>query len=369
MFILIFALLGTFSLYHWGFFLQMGLLVYVLTIIMSGILIGSTAALVVTVILTTSLILIAFGQAQGGIKPNLYWQYNQGAISDAIVFSGTFVIISVVMWLSNREIEQSLDRAKDSEQALRRQRDVLEKEVEERTRQLQKIQLERMTQLYRSAELGRLTAGLFHDLVNPLGAISLNLQQADVKKRSRLLNQARVSLKKLEGFIQATQQQVRKRDDIRTFDLTEEIEQVVQMLHYKALENQVVIKIEIEPGLKLHGNANKFFQIIINLISNAIDAYKGSRKANKKVTIQASRTGSEIKLLIADRATGINPEHLKKIFDPFFTTKAADQGTGIGLSIAQNIATKDFHGSLSVDSHLGRGSVFTLTLPITKPDI
>jgi two-component system NtrC family sensor kinase len=81
------------------------------------------------------------------------------------------------------------------------------------------------------------------------------------------------------------------------------------------------------------------------------------------ITIRTWREGQEIKVAISDTGVGIPPENLSKIFDPGFTTKGVGVGTGLGLSICYKII-QDHHGKISVDSEVGKGTTFTITLPI-----
>jgi len=133
----------TYMLLKWGANIPQGLLMYVLLIVMSGILINARFAFFTTIFLCSVLGALSFLQINEIIKPNLYWKSESFKYVDFIAYATTFAVIAVVSWLSNREIEKSLERARHSEAELRQERDLLEVRVEERTRELKQAQMEK----------------------------------------------------------------------------------------------------------------------------------------------------------------------------------------------------------------------------------
>jgi len=111
-------------------------------------------------------------------------------------------------------------------------------------------------------------------------------------------------------------------------------------------------------------------QVLINLINNAlIHGLEGRRSG--RVTISASRQGTDrVTLLVEDDGKGIPEEQRAKVFDPFFTTKGDDGGTGLGLSISHSIVTGQLGGEIEVSSEVGKGTRFTISIPlVVKPPI
>lgn len=111
----------------------------------------------------------------------------------------------------------------------------------------------------------------------------------------------------------------------------------------------------------LYGESTSLYQVTTNLIRNAVDA---SRDRRTPVEVSLQRAGEALHLVVRDRGTGIAPEHLGRIFEPGFTTKATGMGSGMGLAVVREITHSMFGGTVQVESHLGEGSTFTLTLPI-----
>ena len=357
--------------YTYGVSIPQGLLSYALIIIMSGILISSKFAFIMTFLSSSALLILAYLQNNLITRPNLYWRNEMADMNDALVFVITFCVIMIITWLSNREIEKSLNRARASERALTKERDLLEVRVDERTKELKKAQVERMEQLYRSAEFGRLSSGLFHDLVNPLTAVSLNLEQVkDIEGREladtrTYLARAVSAVKQMGDFILAVRKQIAKQGNEANFSLTEGISQIIQLLSYRARKADVKIIFSPKENIQTFGDPIKFSQIVSNLVSNAIDAYEKIEQAGKRreVLIEASARNGIIWLIVQDWGRGIALEHINKLFEPFFTTKGADKGLGIGLPIAQNITEKDFKGSIGVKTRPGQGTIFIVKIP------
>jgi signal transduction histidine kinase len=367
--LLLYFLVTTYTLYSWGADIPQGLITYALIIVMTSVLINTFSGMVVTFIIALVLVVLTYLQENGIVIPNLYWtQDTVPKMDDAITTVITFCIIMLISWLSNREIEKSLKRARRSERELKIERDSLEIKVEERTSELKKTQMEKMAQLYRFAEFGRLSSGLFHDLVNPLTALSLNLGQvkdetnSKVREAKSYLGKAIKTTKRMEDFVIAVRKQIQKQETSINFSLTEEIIQCIQVFSYKARKANVEIIFNPLENISTYGDAIKFSQVVMNLVSNSIDACEMSKDNNKKkkVEIVLWKKNKMAYLTIEDNGSGIKEENLEKVWDPFFTTKGFDKGTGIGLSSTKNIIEKIFNGHISINTEVGKGTKFKI---------
>jgi signal transduction histidine kinase len=114
-------------------------------------------------------------------------------------------------------------------------------------------------------------------------------------------------------------------------------------------------------GVFLQGDPNALYQVLTNLIRNAVSA-SGDRKSPVMVTLE--QVGDALRLKVQDHGVGIAGEHLERIFEPGFTTKEFGSGSGTGLTVVRQITQDMFGGALKVDSAVGRGSTFEVTLPI-----
>ena len=113
-------------------------------------------------------------------------------------------------------------------------------------------------------------------------------------------------------------------------------------------------------SLYLFGDSGALYQVITNLIRNAVDA----SPPRTVVSITVERAGETLRLAVRDRGAGIAPEHRERIFDSGFTTKPPGKGSGIGLAVVREITQNMFGGTIIVESAVGNGSTFTLALPI-----
>lgn len=364
-----------YTIYNWGVELPQGLLTLALIIVLAGVLVSSRFAFESALIISLILLIFTFYQTDGITSPKLYWKPDPLEMSDAIEFSITFIVIAVISWLSNRETEKSLKRARESEKKLKEERDQLEVRVEERTEELRKAQFEKVRQLYRFAEFGRLSSGLFHDLTNHLSALFLGLEKIDSSGKEKAqtiqedLRRVQTTRGKLEDFMDAVSKQLRHQDTKKTFSLNKEIAQTVQILRYEAEKKGIDVRCVGHDKIVTSGDPIKFTQVVTNLVANAIDSYEkadASDQHSRKIRIILEKIGQKARLSVCDWGPGIPQKIIHKIFDPFFTTKKSHRGTGIGLSSTKEIVEKDLGGSIKVSSKEGEGSKFIVEFSIKK---
>lgn len=370
LFIALYLFPTTYAIIIWSAYLPQPLLVYALLIVMSGILLGSHFTFILTTLLCMLILFITIFQNRQIISVNLDWmQIPLPSIGDAIIFCLTLGIITSVSWLSNREIERSLARAIASEKDLQKERDLLEQKVEERTRELKQAQLEKMFHMYRFVEFGRMASGFFHDLSHPLTTLSLNVDSLRDKFPSEEADRAQMGTVKMVEYIHAMRKQLQKHEIKSVFRLDEEITDVFHIVLSKARESHVELVCRMG-HVKTYGNPLRFNQMVTNLLTNAVDSYEGVlRKENRKVIVTLGKRKKDIVLTVEDFGSGISRENRKKIFDPFYTTKAANAGTGLGLSICKTIAAGEFGGKIAIKSREGKGSTFTVTIPIESKGV
>lgn len=242
----------------------------------------------------------------------------------------------------------------------------LEAMIAARTRQLEQTQAEHYRQLYHFAAFGRLASGVFHDIANPLTAVSLSLEEMQEQKPSEDLIRAIEATRRMQRSIEAARRQIQQQEQRQLFSVNQEIEESLAILKYKLIKRHVAIEYAAEVGITTFGNALKFQQIITNIISNAIDAYDQSERPIKerRIVLKLQTINKTIEVTVKDWGIGIAPTEQDKIFEPFFTTKNTDRGTGIGLSFAKEMLELDFNGRISVLSRVNRGTTFLLQLPI-----
>ncbi|MBW3630809.1 MAG: GAF domain-containing sensor histidine kinase [Gemmatimonadetes bacterium] len=239
------------------------------------------------------------------------------------------------------------------------------------------------------AALGRVTAGLAHEINSPLGGILNCLQMAqtyvgeyrssindpDVKPQdheaiatdlTEALDLAEQSTRKVAQFVRTIKGQTRTgEDDVRTeLEAADEIDGVLAVLQHEIRSRNVTLKTDVARGVPLLGDPGKFSLVVQNLLKNAIDAYEG---AEGQVRISWSAAGPDKAILeVQDYGCGIPEEIRGRIFDYLFTTKDIGEGTGLGLSTVHSIVTSHFLGEVDFESAEGAGTKFVVTFPISN---
>lgn len=365
----VYFLFTMYAVMNWSFVLPMIILGSVVIIVVSSILINIRFGFVATagICLTTGV--ITWMQINHIIPVDLYWQHSGLSIQDVIEMSAIFFLIATVSWLSNRELERSLMRLKKSEADLILERNSLEQRVHEQTRELKALQMDQVLHLSRFAEFGRLASGVFHDLMNPLNAVIANIDRmknthSEISETREYIHKAVSASRRMGTYLGNIRNQIKSSGELKRFSLSEEAQNAVDILSYKARMASVVITIENPQEIITLGEPLKFNQIIQNLLSNAIDSYQNSNNNHRIVILRIFLKNTFAVCEVQDYGCGMSPETQSSIFEPFFTTKNSSEGLGIGLSTIHELVTIDFKGTITVTSTLGQGSVFSITFPI-----
>jgi signal transduction histidine kinase len=159
-------------------------------------------------------------------------------------------------------------------------------------------------------------------------------------------------VRNLKGFARVD------RDGMDQLDVNESVESALTIANHQ-LRDRITVERQLTEVPKVRAMPSQINQVVLNLITNAAQAM-GEQGT---LTIGTRRNGEMVEISVQDTGSGIAPEVLPKIFDPFFTTKPVGEGTGLGLAIVHKIVTAH-GGSVAVDSEVGRGTRFTVSLPV-----
>lgn len=369
--IALYFLSATYAVTRWGVELPLAGFGYALAIIMASILVSTRFSFLMTGVTAATLITAGHLQITGTLAVEDAWKHMIIELEEPIQLAIVLLLIATISWLSNREFEHALRRARKSELLLKIERDSLEVKVQERTRELQSAQREKIAQLYRFAEFGRLSSGIFHDLMNSLNAVVANVSQLEVTPAAlpeikQDVAKAVSASRRMSEFITSARKQMQTCCQERRFSLNAELHDAADILEYRAREADVTLKIKDPREIIIFGNPLKFHQLAINLISNAIDASM-ERSLSSKNVINITLTHDDTRILfrVTDYGVGIAPELIDRIFDPFFTTKGPAHGTGLGLSTTKDIVENYFKGTITLTTEVGTGSSFTITFPLS----
>ena len=314
---------------------------------------------------------------------------------------------------------QALVVSKENERIIREQNIILERTVEARTMELRTTNSDLSTAMdnlketqsqlvsaEKMASLGQLTAGIAHEINNPINFVTSSVKplKRNIKEILIILNKygeinENSSIKEKLAEIEVL------KDELEMNYLLEEINEIIESIDEGAQRTAEIVQglrnfshiddigiknndinkgisstlkllkseqegVNVEtvftdiPLIECYGG--KINQVFLNIINNALQAVKlNSKDKEGKVTITTALVENKVKVTISDNGPGIDEEILEKVFDPFFTTKDVGEGTGLGLSVAYGII--DQHkGNIKATSEIGKGSNFIVTLPLKQ---
>lgn len=244
--------------------------------------------------------------------------------------------------------------------------------------QLQETETQ-LVQAEKLASLGRLSAGIIHEINNPLNFAKTGLHMLASHGRQLPANLQPEFLETLQDIGDGLNRVVTIVSDLRTFthpgsaeDDVEIAPAIASAVRFLAAEmrDEIRFESEVPDGVAVRANRNRLIQVFVNLLQNSVDAVR-SRKypPGESALIRAwtTQTSSARRLHFRDNGTGIPAEVVNRVFDPFFTTKDVGRGTGLGLSICHRIVA-DCGGRITVRSELGQFSEFTLEFPLSDPE-
>jgi two-component system C4-dicarboxylate transport sensor histidine kinase DctB len=307
------------------------------------------------------------------------------SITAALLLLGLATLGGFVLWQRRVRLAERLELQRSA-------REELEHRVEERTadlalvnRQLETEVAERratesqlrqtqsdLVQAGKLAALGQMSAALSHEFNQPLSAVKNYADNAAVLIERGRLPEARDNLGRISGL---TDRMASLSRHLRNFarkpnqklgpvSLGEVVADALEIVdgRVKAADAQVAVDLGPSP-LWVRAGSVRLQQVLVNLISNAVDAVE--TLPNRRIGLTARRAGGKVVLTVRDHGPGVPAAIAERIFDPFFTTKGVGKGLGLGLSISYNIV-KDFGGSLEVINDAEGGAVFTLRLDAAR---
>jgi signal transduction histidine kinase len=219
----------------------------------------------------------------------------------------------------------------------------------------------------RFAAAGELLAGVAHEVNNPLMAIAmhaeLRLADADLSADARaemqnILRQARRASKLLRGLLRFVRAGEKRAAHVNLNDV---VRSAIDLVSYRFTVDEISIEGRLDPNLPpVLGDANRLEQVLVNLLSNALDALRGV-KPPRRLTVDSYVDGGRVCVAVTDNGPGVAPEIVEKLFRPFATTKGR-RGTGLGLYISRQLV-REAAGDLGLAPASGRGACFLLWLP------
>ena len=240
----------------------------------------------------------------------------------------------------------------------------LEERVREKTNELQRVQGE-IIQAEKMSTLGYLSAGMAHEIRNPLNSIGLYVQlvkgSPDETERLECLAKIEQEIKRIDGILRKLMDAVKRpRFHLRQVSINEVVDSAIELFTSRMEMHRVSLKREylrIPPPIQ--ADPTELEQIFTNLFVNSIEEMTDGGVLG----VVLDQDDSTIVIRVSDTGKGIPRENITRVFDPFFTTK--NSGTGLGLSVVLRIV-RTYNGRIEVESEEGKGTVFTVYLPVPE---
>ena len=250
--------------------------------------------------------------------------------------------------------------------------DQSERELQEAYTKLKETQAQ-LVQSTKLTALGELTAGLAHELNQPLtvirGLAQHLFKRADEDSpeydKLRIIDDATRKMEKVINHLRVFSRLDEQRFELT--DLNKVIEDAFLMINQLLRKRRINVEFNLSPLPLIMGNANRLEQVVINLVANARDAMPNGGTLRISTGCIEKEGTRYVRASFRDSGCGIPKGIIDRIFEPFFTTKEVGQGTGLGLSISYGIV-RDHHGEITVESSVGQGSTFHITIPVAPED-
>lgn len=344
-YMLFFLLIISFA-YNWGINLPIIISLLFLLVILSGFILSSFFSFIVSLLSGLTFAIIKIIQQPQILKSGLNSSISTADYLDIIFIPIIFILSAILYWLYNKKIKNLLSCSQEQEKRL--------------NQEIKISQEKEIFQLRQMAEFGLISGGIFHELANPLTAINLGLEEMKRmcynhqvwEKFKSNIEKTNKAAKKIGCFLSSARKQISRQDLIETFSLNKEIEEILEILEFKAKNNRVTIFFNATQEYFLKNSPLKFHQLAINLIANAIDAFIEKKEfKNNQIIISLIKTLDHLILSVKDNGCGLKDEYKNIIFDPFFSTKNFSSGMGLGLSLVKSIVENNFQGKITVNNN------------------
>jgi C4-dicarboxylate-specific signal transduction histidine kinase len=223
----------------------------------------------------------------------------------------------------------------------------------------------------RVASTGAISGSLAHEICQPLSAILNNAQaglrfldheQVDLAEMREILQDIVRDDKRAAAIINGLRAMLQQQEaPYADTDLTQTIEEVLELLHSELIRHGVEVERLLEPGLSVRANKTQIQQVVLNLIINAQEAMMEKPEGERRLQIRAARADGKALVSVSDTGIGIAEDMLERIFAGFYTTKP--QGLGVGLEVCRSIM-ESHRGAIWAEANPQRGTTFRFSLPL-----
>ncbi|MFT4180800.1 MAG: ATP-binding protein [Rhizobium sp.] len=305
-------------------------------------------------------------------------------VAVATALAGLLVLASIIIAVQRRRgrlaarraFEQLEHRVAERTQQLKLSHDLLEREIAERKEAERQLSVTRsnLSQAEKLALIGQAFAGLAHEINQPLAALSTYIastrlllkrrQYEPIEENIDTMNEVVGRISDLTGQLKRLAR--RSDDEFVDVDLGAIVKRTLKLLKFRFSDLGIDVSQDIDGRLKVHGSAAQLEQVVLNLLTNAVDAVR--HRKDPAIHVGGRTDGAWCMIAVDDNGPGIAADMTTQLFEPFYTTKLPGEGLGLGLATAHRIAN-DHGGSLSFDRSPLGGASFVLRLRQNGQDI
>lgn len=359
--VLFYYTIAALVMFGWGAGITFSHLMFAITIVLAGTLLGSRA-----VIVTAALAIATMFLAQIATVAQVAPWFDEAStatigLGDTFGFAAMLMVLALISALFSRQTQAMHAEDQQAKARLVKEKGSLELSVQKHSEQLKTLQLEEMEQLYKFAEIGQLSAVLMHDIAGHLTA--LNMDIADLKRDKRhgtAVKHVEESIEYIEEIIGQARHHLQIRDAAHRFDVLECINDCIALPRFQKARPHIKV-VAPKNRIFLFGEPLRLSHTLVVLIRNALESYaENTPPADRSVKLILSEAHGIVTIKVSDHGAGISEEARKKLFLPLRSAKK--NGLGIGLFIAKKITETHFNGMLQVDPDATH-TTFILSIP------
>lgn len=357
----LYAFLATTTLLVWGLNTPVGILAVGFVILLSGIILGPKHILWVVLSVTALLLIVQHVHDAGYISPHLEVLAEPSRYCDVLVYVTIFSVFGIISWLSGKQTEHSLERARIAEGKVRAEKENLIEKLNEQSARLRETQLHEMVSLYKFAAIGQSTTATLHELSNLLSVLTLDIDDIGQQhQRSKAITNTKEGIDHINNLVRQVRRQLHNNRNVEVFNAITVIEQTLNELQPKFRSRGVELQKQIfqRKSFRVMGDPLNVSHVLTILINNALDALISV--PDPKITIKVEQERTSLKISVIDNGIGISGSRKASLFSPHQSSKPT--GLGIGLYITRHIIENQLHGKIAFKSPV-IGAEFIVELP------
>ena len=361
MVMLVYTAITVSTLLLWGLNAPVGVLAIGFIVFLSGVMLGPKHIPWVISFVVVFLFGVQYIHASGYIRPDLHELGQPSHYFDVLTYVTILGAFALLSWLSGKQTEYLLLRARVAEKKVRLEKENLALKLEEQSRHLHAMQLQEMVAMYKFAEIGRSAVATLHELSNLLSVLTLDID--DIRhqhQRSEAITNAKEGIHHINQLVRHTRHQLQDNVTSEVFNAIPTIERTIKEMQIKFVSKNVELHkvLPQRTSFRILGDPQNLSHVIIILLNNALDAVLMAK--NPKVTIEVIQNKTSLIIDVVDTGHGIPEQQQALLFHPHKSSKPS--GLGVGLFITRHIVESQLGGKIKY-IHSDSGARFQINIP------